>query len=226
MRSWANRTLSATLMFALAALPAGASPVASPIGIVTAAAQARVGSTSAISGSTVLQGDRLATAETGQLLVRFGGTQARLMPGSLAEVDQTSAGVNATLLSGSVKLASAAGDSFSLTANHAVVRPDASQAVIAQVTRVNPGELLISSSKGALDVMFDGEVTTIQAGNTYRMLLDPAAAEPQGTAGATAAGRKSRKRAVFILMGAAGAATGIAIGIASSSSAPVSPSTP
>jgi hypothetical protein len=227
MRCLCSRILTAFLIFGLITLPANAAPVATPLGVVVVASQARVGDSKAISGSTVFQGDRLATDEHGQLQVRFGGTQARFMPGSLAVVNQMEGGVNAALLSGSVNLASAAGDTFSLTANHALVRPAASQAVLAQVTRVSPSELLLSSSKGALEVTFDGEVTTIAAGSSYRMLLDPAAAAPQGPApaGTRAAGR-SKRRAIFIVVGAATAATGIAIAAIGSSSSPVSPSAP
>lgn len=219
-----SRTLSAFLIFGLITLPANAAPVTAPLGVVVSAQEAQVGGSKALSGSTVFQGDRLATAETGQLQVRFGGTQARFLPGSLAVVNQTGGGVNAALLSGSVSVASAAGDNFSLSANEAVVRPAASRAVVAQVTRVSPSELLISSSKGALEVIFDGEITTIAAGTSYRMLLDPAAAEPQGPAGTRPAAR-SKRRAIFIVVASAVAATGIAI-VAVQSSSPVSPSAP
>jgi hypothetical protein len=196
--------------------------------VVVAASQASVGDSKAVNGSTVFQGDRLATEENGQLQVRFAGTQARFLPGSLAVVNQMGRGVNAALLSGAVNLASAAGDTFSLTANQALVRPVASQAVLVQVTWVSPSELLLSSSKGALEVTFDGEVTTIAAGSSYRMLLDPAAPEPRGpqATGAQAAGR-SKRRAIFIAVGAAAAVTGIAIAaVGGSSSSPVSPSAP
>jgi hypothetical protein len=229
MRS-SNKVLSMFLVFALAAMPAGAAPVATPLGVVVVASQAKVGGGQAVNGSTVFQGDRLLTAENGQLQVRFGGAQARFLPGSSAVVNRTPAGISADLLSGSVILAHAAGDTFSLTANEALLRPAASQAVIAQVTRVSPTELLLSAREGALEVTYDGEVQTIQAGSTYRMLLDPAAAEPQGPAprGTLAAG-KSKGRAIFILVGVAAAATGIAIAAASSgssSSSPVSPAVP
>jgi hypothetical protein len=220
-----SRILSAFLIFGLIELPANAAPVTAPLGVVVVAQQAHVGTSKAVSGSTVFQGERLATGEAGQLQVRFGGTQARLLPGSLAVVGQTGQGVNADLLSGSVSLASAAGDTFSLSANRAVVRPAASQAVVAQVTRVSPDELLLSSSKGALEVTYEGEVTTLQAGSSYRMLLDPGA-EPQRPAGTMPAGR-SRRRAIFILLGVGAAATGIAIAaVSGSNSTPVSPSVP
>src|SRR5574342_999491 len=119
MRCIFSRIVSVFLIFGLITLPANAAPVATPLGVVVVADQARVGDSRAVNGSTVFQGDRLATAETGQLQVRFGGTQARFLPGSLAVVSQTAGGVNAQLLSGSVSLASPAGDTFSLSANEA-----------------------------------------------------------------------------------------------------------
>jgi hypothetical protein len=224
MHCLSSRVLSAFLIFGLITLPANAA-VTTPLGVIVVAQQAQVGSSAAVSGSTVYQGDRLATGETGQLQVRFGGTQARFLPGSLAVMSQTAKGVNADLLSGSVHLASTSGATFSLSANQAVVRPVASQDVVAQVTRVSPSELLLRSSKGALEVTFDGEVTTLEAGSSYRMLLDPAAV-PQGPVGTRPAGR-SKRRAIFIVVGAAAAVTGIAIAaVGSSSSSPVSPSAP
>jgi hypothetical protein len=227
MRCLFSRLLSPFLIFGLVALPLrGTTPVATPLGVVVIANQAQVGNSTATNGSTVFEGDRLVTAETGQLQVRFGRTQARFLPGSLAVVSQTPAGVDANLLGGSVSMASAAGDKFSLSANHAVIRPAASQAVVAQVTRVSPTELLLSSSRGDLEVTFDDQVTTIPAGSSYRMLLDPGAAEPQGPAPTHPAGKRKR-RAAFILLGISAAATGIAIAaVASSSSSPVSPSAP
>lgn len=223
MHSFLSRTLSAILVFGLISLPATAAPVATPLGVVVLANQARVGGSKAVNGSTVFEGDRLATGEEGQLRVRFGATQAHLFPGSLAVVNQTPGGLNADLMSGTVSLSSGVGETFSLTANQAVVRPMTSQAVVAQVTRVSRGELLLSSHKGTLEVTFDGEVTTLAEGSSYRMLVDPA--EPQGPQGARPAGR-SRRRAIFIFVGAAAAITGIAIASVSGSSSPVSPSTP
>lgn len=225
MRSFLSKALSTVLTFGLVALPANAAPVTAPMGVVVLADQARVGDDKAVNGSTVFQDDRLATGETGRLQVRFGATQALLFPGSLAVVNQTPGGLNADLLSGTLSLSSALGETFSLTANKAVVRPVPSQAAVAQVTRVSPGELLLSSRKGTLEVTFDGEVTTLTEGSSYRMLIDPAAADPQAPQG-TRASSRSRKRAIFILLGAAAAVTGIAIAATQGSSSPVSPSTP
>jgi len=179
-----------------------------------------VGNGKAINGATVFQGDRLATNPAGQLRVRFGTSQAHLFAGSAAVVSQSAGGFNADLTRGTVSLSSPNGETFSLTANGAVVRPGASQATVAQVTRVSPRELLLSSHKGALEVTFNGEVTTLAEGNSYRMLVDPS--DAQGPQGSRPAGRR-RSRAIFIVMGAAAAITGIAI---SRAFVAVSPSTP
>lgn len=223
MRSFISMCLAVLLILGLIPLPAKAAPVAAPMGVVLHADRAMVGTSKAINGATVFQGDRLATEAEGQLRVRFGASQAHLFPGSSAVVSQSAGGFNAQLTRGSVSLSSANGESFSLTANGAVVRPGASQATVAQVTLVSPSELLLSSKKGALEVTFNGEVTTLAEGNSYRMLLD--SADAQVSQGSRPAGR-SRRRAIFILMGAAAAATGIALVISQNSSSPVSPSTP
>jgi hypothetical protein len=224
-----GKVLSGFLLFALIAPPTSAAPATAPLGIVVVARQATVGATPAVSGSTIFQGDRLATGKNGQLQVRFGNAQARLFAGSQALVNQAAEGLSADLLSGSIWLSSAGSDTFSLRANHALVRPSsASPAVMARVTRVSPIELLLTSSNGVLEVIYEGEVTTLQAGTTYRMLLDPAAAAPQGpVAGPRAAGRRNR-RAIVIAVGVAAATTGIAVASVTSFSAssPVSPSVP
>lgn len=231
MHSLLRKILSASLVFGLTALPTSAAPVAAPLGVVVVANQAQVGNSKAVNGSTVFQGDRLVTAEAGQLQVRFGGAQARFLSGSQAVVNRTQAGVNADLLSGSVILADQSGDAFSLTADQAVLRRAGTQAMIARVTRVSAKELLLSASEGALEVTYGGEVTTIQAGSSYRMLLNPESPEPPGGPGQTGtrAAGTSKNRAIFIVVGVAAATTGIALAVAeagSSSSTPESPSVP
>jgi hypothetical protein len=221
MRSLLNTTLSALLIFGFGPVAARAA-MTSPLGVVTLADQARVGDSAAVKGSSVFGGEQLATGETGRLQVRFGSAQARLFPGSLAVVNKTHTGVNADLLSGTVTMATGTGEAFSLTANQAVIRSASGQAAIVQVTRVSPIELLLSSRRGALEVAYDGEVTQIAEGSSYRLLVEPP--DPQMPQGAGAA-HHSRKRLAFVLIGGVAAATGIAIA-ASQGSSVVSPSNP
>jgi hypothetical protein len=223
MGSMGSKFLALMLAFGIAAVPTTAAPVTPPLGIVVIADQAQVGNSQAASGSTIFAGDRLATAENGNLQVRLGGTQARLLPGSLAVVDKTDTGLSANLLSGSVNLTSAAGEKISIVANHAVVRPVTAAPVVAQITRISPSELLLSATQGSLEVTYDNEVQMVQAGSSYRMLVDP---DPTGSSAPAGAGaHRSHKRAIFLLGAAAGAAAGIGI-LASGSSSPVSPSAP
>jgi hypothetical protein len=223
MGSIGSKFLALILAFGMAAVPTTAAPVAATLGVVMIADQAQVGNSQAASGSTIFAGDRLVTAEHGNLQVRLGGTQARLLPGSLAVLNKTETGLSADLLSGSVNLTSAAGEKISIVANHAVVRPVTAAAVVAQITRISPSELLLSATHGTLEVTYEDEVQMVQAGSSYRMLVDP---DPTGGPGPAGAGaHRSHKRAIFLLGAAAGAATGIAI-LASGSSSPVSPSAP
>jgi hypothetical protein len=57
-----------------------------------------------------------------------------------------------------------------------------------QVTIINPLEVVISAYRGTLVLDNDGELHTIAEGKSYRVTMDlqPAAAEPQGPAGAPA----------------------------------------
>src|ERR1700693_6001633 len=98
MRSVLSTTLSALLVFGFIPVAAKAAPVATPLGVVVIAEQAKIADGDAVKGSSVFDGDRLATGETGQLQVRFGGTQTRLFPGSLAVMRETPGGLNADLL--------------------------------------------------------------------------------------------------------------------------------
>jgi hypothetical protein len=225
MRSLISTSLAFVLIVGIIPMPAKAAPVSTPLGVVLQADRAMVGRSKAINGATVFQRDRQATEAEGQLRVRFGASQAHLFPGSSAVVSQSAAGFDAELTRGTVSVSSVKGETFSLAANGAVVRPGAAQATVAEVTRVSRTELLLSSRKGALEVTFNGEVTTLAEGSNYRMLLDTEAEAAQGPQGTRPAGR-TRRRAIFMALGAAAAVTGIAILATQGSASPVSPSVP
>ncbi len=233
MRSLPSCALSFALALGLA-LPAAAAPLGAPLGVVVLANQARVGGSPAINGSTVFAGDRLATGDGGTMQIRFGARQAQLGPASLAVVSESAGVLDAQLLSGTIHLSSSAGQAFVVDANGASVRPRSSEPAVAQVTRVSPSELLLSSRRGTLEVAFDGQLTVIAPGSTYRMLLaspDPDGPPPAGQGGSAkapqaAARKNSKKRAIFVLLGAAAAGSAVAAVQLSGSSAPVSPSAP
>lgn len=199
--------LAAGLMQALAFAAPAAAPLA-PLGVVTQADHAAVGNGPAANGATIFDGDHLRTDASGSLRVRFGASQAYLTPQSSAVVHQSADGFAADLTRGTIVLSSTRGEAFQILANGASIRPGSAEPTVAQVTLVNPNELVLSSRKGALEVSAEGEVRTIPEGTSYRMVMEPAAQGPQG--GPRPAGR-SKKKVVFLLLTAAAVGTGVGV---------------
>jgi len=196
-----------------AVLPAPAGSAVSPMGVVLQAHRAQVSASSALSGTTVFDGDSLVTETEGILQVRFGKSQAYLLPKSSAVVHAANGGFGATLTNGTVVLSSAGGEMFKLLANGATIRPDTSQPTVGQITLVNPSELLLTSRKGTLEVSMDGDVKTVPEGSSYRMLIQPpdaagSSSNPQRNGSAASPGRN---RFLFIAVALVGAGVGIGL---------------
>ena len=64
------------------------------------------------------------------------------------------------------------GQTFQLIADGATIRPAGTQATVAQITRVSPTELLLNSTRGALEITMGDEVKTIEAGTAYRLEVE------------------------------------------------------
>jgi ferric-dicitrate binding protein FerR (iron transport regulator) len=115
------------------------------------------------------------------------------------------------LLRGTVVASAPEGQTFQVLANGATIRPVGTKASVAQVTWVNAKELLLTSNVGAIQVSLDGgDVKTIEAGNSFRMEIQPEAASPgQNGSGGTPAG--GRNRAIYFWIAAASVAAGVGI---------------
>jgi hypothetical protein len=203
---------------ALAGIPAlamPANPASAPLGVVLQAERAKAGVDITSEGATIYEGDRLETLEDGSLRARLGGSQIYLRRDTSTEVHGLSNGFSASLLYGTVVVSSPEGQTFRLLASGATIRPAGTQATVAQVTWVNANELLLTSTRGALEVSLGEEVKTIEAGSSYRMeMQDDVGQGPQGQQGSgrgpVHTGR--RRRALFFLIGGVIAAgTGIGI---------------
>jgi hypothetical protein len=72
------------------------------------------------------------------------------------------------------------GQTFELLANGARIRPVGTQETVAQVTWVNSDVLVLTSSLGAIQVLYDGDVKTIYAGSSVRMEIQTEASDPPG----------------------------------------------
>jgi hypothetical protein len=198
----------------LVAVPAN--PASIPLGVVLQAERAQVGVDITSEGATIYEGDRLETSGDGTLRARLGGSQMYLRPGTSAEVHGLSNGFSASLMRGTVVASSPEGQTFLLLANGATIRPVSAQATAAQVTWVNPNELLLTSTRGAIEVSLGDDVKTIEAGRSYRMeMQDDVSQGPQGQQGSSGRGPTPtgrRRRALFFLIGGA-IAVGTGIGV-------------
>ena len=199
--------LSASLVVS-PAMATPANPASAPLGFVLQAERAHVGADIISGGATIYDGDRLETQEDGTMRARLGGSQMYLRPSTLAEVHGLSNGFSASLLYGTIIASSPAGQTFQLLANGATIRPVGTQATVAKVTWVNAKELLLTSNLGTIQVSLEGDVKTIEAGNSYRMEIQPEDPGPQGSGAPTHGGRN---RAIYIWITVAAVATGIGI---------------
>jgi hypothetical protein len=193
-----------------------ANPASAPLGVVLQAERAQVGVDITSNGATIYEGDRLETLYDGNLHARLGGSQMYLRPNTATEVHGLSNGFSASLLHGTVVASSPEGQTFRLLANGATIRPAGTQATVAQVTWVNANELLLTSTRGAIEVSLGDEVKTIEAGSSYRMETqdEDTGQGPQGQqgSGAPPAHTGRRRRAFFFLIGGT-IAVGTGIGI-------------
>ncbi|MCU1343629.1 MAG: hypothetical protein JWN92_3052 [Candidatus Acidoferrum typicum] len=198
--------LVAVLSFTLLEIPATgvpANPASIPLGSVLDAERAQLGADITFGGATIYDGDRLETQEDGILRVRLGKSQMDLLPSTTAEVHRLSNGYVARLFRGTLIASSPSGQTFQLLANGATIRPIGMQATAAQVIWVNSNELLLTCILGAIQVSYDGNIKTIEAGNSVRMEVQPEVPGPPG--------QPSRKRAKYfwIVAGSIGTAIGI-----------------
>jgi hypothetical protein len=212
------RTLVRTAMViilsaSLAGMPAiagPAGPVSAPLGVVLQADRAQVGADITSGGATIYDGDRLGTGGEGNLRARLSKSQMYLRPNSSAKVHGFPNGFSADLIGGTVVLSSAEGETFQLLADGATIRPANAQPTVAEITRVSDKELLLTSSRGSVEVSLGDEVKTIEAGSSYRMEVESDDPGPQGQGGPVHSGRR-RRLAFYLIIGGVAAGTGIGI---------------
>ena len=193
---------------------------AAPMGTITAATSAHVGTTAASSGSTVFGGDHLSTEKSGSIQIRAGAARFLLSGASSAALNMKDGVPAATLLSGTAVFSTANAKAFLLHASTADIRPQSDQPTVAQVTYLNDKELRVRATRGSLAITVEDETQFVPEGSAYRVILDPssyyAAESPQGPAGAGAgSGKPPRKagRSHFLLIAIiiTGVATGVAL---------------
>lgn len=157
------------------------------LGTVVSADRAHVGTATASAGSTVFAGDKLNTEQAGSLQIRAGAARLVLTGSSRVVWGADDGAPSATLTGGTAAFSTANAKAFVLHAGTAVFRPRDNQPTVANVTLLNPTELVVRCSRGALLIGVDDDVRVIPEGTAYHVILDPDAAIPAGAIPAPAA---------------------------------------
>ncbi len=148
MRTMFKVVFFAILSASLVGTAAMASPASAPLGVIIQADRAQVGADVTAGGATIYDGDRLVTGTGGALRAQLGGlSQMVLRSETVAQVHGLPNGFSTELGAGSVVISSNQGQAFQvLKPSSAIIRPVGTQATVAQVTRVNAHEVLLTST--------------------------------------------------------------------------------
>ncbi len=195
------------LISTLAEGPGLAAP-SQPLGVVLQAENAQLGAGEAVIGSTVFNGDSLATGLNGNLSVRVGRAQLYLPENSSATVRGAFGGVNVTLQSGTLFFSSEDAGVVEVSASEVVIRSRRGQPVYVKVKVSGPNELEIVSYRGTLDVTAGDDTRAVTEKTAYRVLTEPEGSDQGGAAPA------GHRRGKFIAILFFAAATAVAIAIA------------
>jgi len=179
VRSLSKSLLIGVLAASLLNLPAFAANE-KPLGLVTQAQEAQIGTAVMTVGTTVYPGDTVETDTGGTLRMKIGGSQVYLLASSAATLSQKSDMVHALVARGTVGFSSNGTDQVGLEIPEGIVSAANGQPAYGQVTLTGPREVVISAYRGTLVLDNEGELHTIPAGKSYRVTMDlePAATKP------------------------------------------------
>ena len=220
MRKLSTVIMIAALCLVLIEAPVMAAPASSPsapLGVVVAAENTNVGAGFTTSGATIYDGDRLQTPANSTLRVRFGSGQMVLRQNTATDVHAIPNGFSANLNTGTVVVSSAVGQIFQVIADGATVRPANGQPASGQISKISETELILTGTRGTLEVTMGDEVKTVEAGSSYRMEVEPEDPGPNPQAPHATA----RNHFLWIVIPVVGAVTAVVIWRAL-----VSPTTP
>jgi hypothetical protein len=184
-RGTASVALSVLLSMSLLATPIlGNSGLGS--GTVVSADNAHVGTTAVTVGATVFSGDKLDTSATGSLQIRAGAARVVMTASSRLVWGSEGGSPSATLLGGTTAFSTSRESAFVLHASTAAFKPRSDEPTVANVTFLNPKELVVRCSRGAVLIAVGEDVRVVSEGLAYHVVLDPEAAVPPGAVPAPA----------------------------------------
>ena len=193
----------------LVVTPLHARPSSPPLGIVTSAQRSLVGQVAALDGTSLYDGDTVATESVGAMRLRFGGSQMVLGGDTMVTLNKSAAGVSATLVHGTVRFASVPGSILELhTLKVVVVRAKGDKPATGQLSVVGPNEFSVGSTKGDLVVSVNGNEREVNESTAYRVTVEDADAGAAPGIGTLAAGRSA---GLWIAIAAVAAGTTVAL---------------
>jgi len=151
-----------------------------PLGVVSHAERAHIGTAAVSEGSAVYEGDRLSTEAAGNLRIASPSLTLQLDSQSTLVVQRpagSEGGVAAEIASGTLIFAAASTGKIVVAADDALIRPAANAPTVARIHVVNRKELRVYAQRGALKFSYHGETETIAEGARCRVLLDPSERE-------------------------------------------------
>jgi hypothetical protein len=214
VRTMFTVVLIATMSIMLIEAPVMAAPAGSPsvpLGVVMAAENSNVGASVPTSGATIYDGDRLQSPANSTLRVRLGSGQLVLRQNTTAVVHSLPNGFSANLGTGTVVVSSPAGQTFELIADGATIRPANAQAATGQISMISATELVLTGTRGTLEVTMGDEVKTVEAGSSYRLEVESEESGPGPAGQGQRPHATGRRRFLWIFLPAVGAVTGIVI---------------
>jgi hypothetical protein len=149
----------------------GASAVG--VGTVVSAERAHVGNAAASVGTTVFNGDNLDTENLGSLQVRAGAARLLLSASSRVTWSSEQSTPTAILKSGTATFSTVNSKAFAVRVATAVIRPKGEDPTVGSVAVLNPKELTIHCSHGALEMTVIDDTLVVPEGTSYHVVLDP-----------------------------------------------------
>ena len=191
----------------------GASPVG--FGTIVSADRAHVGRANASIGTTIFSGDSLDTEKLGSLQVRTGSARLMLSGDSRVTWGAEASMPAATLTAGTATFSTVNSKAFALRVATAVIRPRGEEPTVGSVAVLNPKELTVHCSRGALTLTVIDDTLEIPEGTAYHIVLDPNANldtdNPKAWSGNQRPRKSGRNRFVFFLILASAAITAVVV---------------
>jgi hypothetical protein len=155
-------------------------------GTVISADSAHLGTTVVTVGATVFAGDKLETSPAGSMQIRAGAARLVMTASSRVVWGSESGAPSATLVGGTAAFSTSRENAFILHAGTAAFKPRGDEPTVANVTLLNPKELVVRCSRGAVLIAVEDDVRLVPEGSAYHVVLDPEAAVPPGAVPAAA----------------------------------------